>query len=52
MSAVERVSKRPEIKSVTLTDLPKSNTGLAIKAINKNNTEEKEKAETTKWKKN
>ena len=38
MSSAERISKRPKTKSVTLIDLPKANTGLAIKAIHKNNT--------------
>ena len=37
MSVIERVSKRPKITSVVLTDLPKPDTGLATKA-NKNNT--------------
>ena len=38
MSSAERISKRPKTKSVTLIDLPKANTGLAIKSFNKINT--------------
>ena len=37
MSVTERISKRPKEKSVKLTDLPKSNTILAIKGTNKTN---------------
>jgi len=35
MSVVERISKRPKEKSVKLTDLPKPDTGLAIKGTHK-----------------
>ena len=37
MSVVERISKRPKEKSVKLIDLPKPDTGLALKATHKTN---------------